>query len=121
MFNLMLDHATLAALSTIDERLIKDLLWDKHITRAQHEALKTMILTAGISLYHKDNGKAVPVDGPIESLKFSVRTYNCMRYANINTISDLIGYSDAQLLSIPHFGKGCLKEVREVLQAKGLT
>ncbi|MCS6777524.1 MAG: DNA-directed RNA polymerase subunit alpha [Chloroherpetonaceae bacterium] len=57
----------------------------------------------------------------IEELDFSVRTYNCLKKANILTIPELIQYTENDLMQIRNFGKKSLEEVREKLQQLGLT
>jgi DNA-directed RNA polymerase alpha subunit len=52
---------------------------------------------------------------PIEILDLSVRSKNCLREANIKTISELLSKNDKELLSIPHFGRKCLYEIRSKL------
>ncbi|HAN46981.1 MAG TPA: DNA-directed RNA polymerase subunit alpha, partial [Cyanobacteria bacterium UBA8156] len=59
---------------------------------------------------------------PIEELHLSVRAYNCLKRAQINTIADLLGYSQEDLLEIKNFGQKSADEVIEALQARlGLT
>lgn len=57
----------------------------------------------------------------IEELDFSVRTYNCLKKANILTIPELVQYTEADLMQIRNFGKKSLTEVREKLGQLGLT
>ncbi len=57
----------------------------------------------------------------IEELDFSVRTYNCLKKANILTIGELIGYTENDLMQIRNFGKKSLTEVREKLSALNLS
>ncbi len=57
----------------------------------------------------------------IEELDFSVRTYNCLKKANILTIPELVEYTENDLMQIRNFGKKSLTEVREKLQQLGLT
>lgn len=49
----------------------------------------------------------------IEELNLSVRTYNCLKRKKINTVEQLMGMSDDDLMGIRSFGAGCLKDVRE--------
>src|SRR6185369_4937732 len=56
----------------------------------------------------------------IEELDFSVRTYNCLKKANILTIPELVEYTENDLMQIRNFGKKSLTEVREKLQQLGL-
>lgn len=55
----------------------------------------------------------------IEELDFSVRTYNCLKKANILTIPDLVQYTEADLMQIRNFGRKSLTEVREKLSGLG--
>ena len=55
----------------------------------------------------------------IEELDFSVRTYNCLKKANILTIPDLVQYAESDLMQIRNFGRKSLTEVREKLAALG--
>ena len=63
-----------------------------------------------------------PVDGPpvpdarIEELDFSVRTYNCLKKANILTIVELTQHTENDLMQIRNFGKKSLLEVRDRLE-----
>nr|YP_009244604.1 DNA-directed RNA polymerase alpha subunit [Agarophyton chilense]AMK96846.1 DNA-directed RNA polymerase alpha subunit [Agarophyton chilense]ASP44740.1 RNA polymerase alpha subunit [Agarophyton chilense]UAD84428.1 RNA polymerase subunit alpha [Agarophyton chilense] len=54
----------------------------------------------------------------IEELQLSVRAYNCLKRAQINSISDLLDYSQDELLEIKNFGQKSAEEVIEALQNK---
>jgi DNA-directed RNA polymerase subunit alpha len=58
---------------------------------------------------------------PIEELELGVRSYNCLKRVGIETIGDLVTKTDSELAAIPNFGKKSIEEVRETLQAHGLT
>ncbi|HEX5469255.1 MAG TPA: DNA-directed RNA polymerase subunit alpha [Gaiellaceae bacterium] len=58
---------------------------------------------------------------PIEELELGVRSYNCLKRVGIETIGDLVTKSESELAAIPNFGKKSIEEVRETLQAHGLT
>jgi len=60
-------------------------------------------------------------DARIEELNFSVRTYNCLKKANVQTIADLVKTSEEDLMNIRNFGRKSLVEVQEKLQQFGLT
>ena len=60
-------------------------------------------------------------DARIEELDFSVRTYNCLKKANVLTIGDLLQISESELMQIRNFGKKSLTEVREKLSTLGLS
>ena len=59
---------------------------------------------------------------PIEELQLSVRAYNCLKRAQINSVADLIDYSQEDLLEIKNFGQKSAEEVVEALQKRlGIT
>ncbi|MEA5418925.1 DNA-directed RNA polymerase subunit alpha [Spirulina sp. CCNP1310] len=59
---------------------------------------------------------------PIEELQLSVRAYNCLKRAQINTVADLLDYSQEDLLEIKNFGQKSAEEVIEALQQRlGIT
>jgi len=60
-------------------------------------------------------------DARIEELDFSVRTYNCLKKANVLTIGELAQISEADLMNIRNFGKKSLTEVKEKLASLGLA
>jgi DNA-directed RNA polymerase subunit alpha len=60
-------------------------------------------------------------DTRIEELDFSVRTYNCLKKANVLTLGDLLQISEYDLMQIRNFGKKSLTEVRDKLAGLGLS
>lgn len=66
-------------------------------------------------------GASGALDARIEELDFSVRTYNCLKKANVLTISDLLQISEQELMQIRNFGKKSLTEVKEKLASLGLS
>lgn len=54
----------------------------------------------------------------IEELQLSVRAYNCLKRAHINSVSDLLNYSQEELLEIKNFGQKSADEVIESLQQR---
>jgi len=54
----------------------------------------------------------------VEELDLSVRAYNCLKRAQINTVSDLLNFSQEDLLQIKNFGRRSAEEVIEALQKK---
>jgi DNA-directed RNA polymerase subunit alpha len=59
-------------------------------------------------------------DARIEELDFSVRTYNCLKKANVLTIGELVQLTEADLMNVRNFGKKSLNEVKDKLAALGL-
>lgn len=59
---------------------------------------------------------------PIEELQLSVRAYNCLKRAQINSVADLLDYSHEDLLEIKNFGQKSAEEVVQALQQRlGIT
>lgn len=59
---------------------------------------------------------------PIEELQLSVRAYNCLKRAQINSVADLLDYTQEDLLEIKNFGAKSAEEVIEALQERlGIT
>lgn len=56
----------------------------------------------------------------IEDLNLSVRAYNCLKSANINTIAELVSRDEQDLLKFRNFGKKSLTELQEVIEEKNL-
>jgi DNA-directed RNA polymerase subunit alpha len=54
-------------------------------------------------------------------LELSVRSSNCLKEANIKTISDLVRKTEEELLNFRNFGKKSLTEIEEILKAMGLS
>jgi len=61
------------------------------------------------------------LDTRIEELDFSVRTYNCLKKANVLTVGELALMSEVDLMNIRNFGKKSLTEVKEKLSTMGLS
>jgi DNA-directed RNA polymerase subunit alpha len=57
----------------------------------------------------------------LEDLDLSVRAYNCLKAAKINTLADLVRYDTHELLKFRNFGKKSLVEIEELLMEKNLT
>jgi DNA-directed RNA polymerase subunit alpha len=58
---------------------------------------------------------------PLEDMDLSVRAYNCLKAAKINTLAELVQYETHVLLKFRNFGKKSLVEIEELLQSKGLS
>ncbi len=57
---------------------------------------------------------------PVEKLGLSVRSYNCLKAANIRTLSDLVRRNESEMLKFKNFGRKSLAELSQILQEKGL-
>jgi DNA-directed RNA polymerase subunit alpha len=56
----------------------------------------------------------------VEELELSVRSYNCLKNANIQTIGDLVQRTEAEMLRTKNFGRKSLNEIKEILGSLGL-
>jgi DNA-directed RNA polymerase subunit alpha len=56
----------------------------------------------------------------IEDLNLSVRAYNCLKSANINSIGELVAKNESELLKFRNFGRKSLAELNEVIEEKNL-
>ncbi len=59
--------------------------------------------------------------GKIEELDISNRSYNCLKNGNINTITELIGKTELDLLRIRTLGRKSLREIKDVLTERNLS
>ena len=57
----------------------------------------------------------------VDELELSVRSYNCLKNANIKTIGDLVTRSEAEMLKTKNFGRKSLNEIKEILGSMGLS
>src|SRR2546429_3974828 len=57
---------------------------------------------------------------PIEELDLSVRPYNCLKRAGINTLGDLLQKTEEEVVNVKNFGRKSLDEVKEKLAGLGL-
>ena len=57
----------------------------------------------------------------IEELDLSVRSYNCLKRANIITVQELTQKTEDDMMKVRNLGKKSLKEVRDKLKALGLS
>ncbi|MBI4389766.1 MAG: DNA-directed RNA polymerase subunit alpha [Nitrospinae bacterium] len=57
----------------------------------------------------------------VEELELSVRSYNCLKNANIQTIAELVQKNDGEMLKTRNFGRKSLNEIKEILEEMGLS
>ena len=58
---------------------------------------------------------------PVEELELSVRAYNCLKNANVETIGELVVKTEAEMLKTKNFGRKSLSEIKELLAEMGLS
>jgi DNA-directed RNA polymerase subunit alpha len=128
-------EATRVQSNTNFERLVLEVWTNGTITPEAAISEAANILKQYFGLFASfQSGVAVPIPGytaepgegnaphvRIEELDFSVRTYNCLKKANILTIAELVQYTESDLMQIRNFGRKSLTEVREKLSQLGLS
>jgi DNA-directed RNA polymerase subunit alpha len=57
----------------------------------------------------------------VDELELSVRSYNCLKNADIKTIGELIQKTEAEMLKTKNFGRKSLNEIKEILTSMGLS
>jgi DNA-directed RNA polymerase subunit alpha len=121
------------------EKLIMDVTTDGtiHPEEAVKEASRIliqhlMIITdENISLDSKKEEKEPVMDEetmqlrktlhtPLEDLELSVRAFNCLKAAKINSLSELVQYTQEELMKFRNFGQKSLSEIEQVLNERGL-
>ena len=58
---------------------------------------------------------------PVSELELSVRAANCLKSAEIHTIGELVSRTEAEMLDTKNFGIKSLTEIKELLEARGLS
>ena len=57
----------------------------------------------------------------VDEMELSVRSYNCLKNANIRTIGELVQKTEAEMLKTKNFGRKSLNEIKEILTSMGLS
>ena len=66
-----------------------------------------------------DDGKDKVLEMTIEELDLSVRSFNCLKRAGINTVQDLINKSEEDMMKVRNLGRKSLEEVVSKLNSLG--
>jgi DNA-directed RNA polymerase subunit alpha len=74
---------------------------------------------------HMDDGRGLlrndNLNRSVEELELSVRSYNCLKNANIQSIGELVQKTEAEMLKTKNFGRKSLNEIKEILAQMGLS
>jgi len=74
----------------------------------------------GVMNAKQEDSKLKKLETPIDELDFSVRAYNCLKRAGINTLGDLTEKTETEMMKIRNLGKKSLKEVIDKIKDMGL-
>jgi len=118
------------------DRLILDVWTDGSIAPDEAVSLAARIMSEHLKLFialtdtsadveimveKEEEEKDRLLELPIEELDLSVRSYNCLKRAGINTIEDLVRKTEEDMLKIRNLGKKSLAEIKEKLGNFGLS
>jgi len=108
------------ALREASEILIKSLAIFSDPDRVEELTAREPVVAEGVEVIE---GTAPATGGEndilIDELELSVRSYNCLKRAGIETIGQLLAKSEGELQAIPNFGQKSIEEVIENLQGRG--
>ncbi|KRN42670.1 DNA-directed RNA polymerase subunit alpha [Fructilactobacillus fructivorans] len=76
---------------------------------------------ANVMVEKEESHKEKMLEMSIEELDLSVRSYNCLKRAGINTVQELTDKSEANMMKVRNLGRKSLDEVKEKLAALGLS
>ncbi|MFI3114726.1 MAG: DNA-directed RNA polymerase subunit alpha [Clostridia bacterium] len=118
------------------DKLTLELWTDRTIPAKDAVSLAAKVLTDHLALFvnlsveiglkntivEKADAEQVKVlETTIEELDLSVRSFNCLKRAGINTVDDLVNTSEDDMMKVRNLGRKSLEEVIQKLEAMGLT
>ena len=68
----------------------------------------------------EDDNQNRKLEMTIDELDLSVRSYNCLKRAGLNTVAELAAKSEEDMMKVRNLGRKSLKEIKEKLEALGL-
>ena len=89
-----------------------------------HEHLHQLRGAAGSSrgnLENYDDPRLEFLDRSVEELELSVRSYNCLKNANIQNLRELVQKTESEMLKTKNFGRKSLNEIKDILHKMGLA
>lgn len=88
---------------------------------AQFVNLTDHVGSVEIMVEKEEDKKEKVLDTTIEELDLSVRSYNCLKRAGINTVQELIQRNEDEMMKVRNLGRKSLEEVQQKLAALGLS
>jgi len=128
-------EATRLGQTTDYDRLILEIWTNGAITPPDALSLSSMLLRQHLNIFLRfdeqtpekeveqeqtGDSQEEYLDRSIEELELSVRSYNCLKSANIISIRDLVQKTEAEMLKTKNFGRKSLNEIKEILMGMGL-
>ena len=118
------------------DKLSLEVLTDGTISAKEAVSLAARVLTEHLNLFvnlsqeaidaeimveKDDKGKEKALEMTIEELDLSVRSFNCLKRAGINTVEDLVNKSEDEMMKVRNLGRKSLEEVIAKLQSLGFN
>lgn len=128
--NFTIDETAVAEGGSTRERLKMELVTngstspDDALAEAANQLIELFQPLATVSMVEEipeEPEPAAEAQIPLEELNLSVRAYNCLKRAQVNSVSDLMGFSYEDLLEIKNFGSKSADEVIEALERIGIS
>ncbi len=128
--NFTIDETAVSEGGSTRERLRMEILTDGSITpddavsEAANQLIELFQPLATVTMVEEippEPEPAAEAQIPLEELNLSVRAYNCLKRAQVNSVSDLMGFSYEDLLEIKNFGSKSADEVIEALERIGIS
>ena len=128
--NFTIDETAVAEGGSTRERLKMELVTDGStspddaLAEAANQIIELFQPLATVSMVEEipeEPEPAAEAQIPLEELNLSVRAYNCLKRAQVNSVSDLMGFSYEDLLEIKNFGSKSADEVIEALERIGIS
>ncbi len=128
--NFTIDETAVAEGGSTRERLKMELVTDGStspddaLAEAANQLIELFQPLATVSMIEEipeEPEPAAEAQIPLEELNLSVRAYNCLKRAQVNSVSDLMGFSYEDLLEIKNFGSKSADEVIEALERIGIS
>ena len=103
------DEAISLASKILSEYLVQFINLTEHVSNVE------------VMVEKEDDKKEKVLEITIEELDLSVRSYNCLKRAGINTVEELIMRDEEEMMKVRNLGKKSLEEVEQKLEALGLS
>ena len=133
--NYTVDNTRVGQITDYDKLIIE--VWTDGTCNAQEAlSLAARVLTEHLNLFvnlcdetgeteimvdNDDQGREKALEMTIEELDLSVRSFNCLKRAGINTVGDLINKSEDEMMKVRNLGRKSLEEVMAKLDSLGFS
>ena len=120
------DYLEIGAKHLIEERTPLDMSFVFQLQNVLSEHLSIFIdlsenaKTAEVMIEKEDNEKEKVLEMSIDELELSVRSYNCLKRAGINTVEELCNKTSDDMMKVRNLGRKSLEEVLAKLKELGL-